>query len=74
MKQATLNDINTDLDKYLHLADGEGILITEGGKPTGILKGFTTEDECYDYLLQHDPELLQRMFRGPDIKTESQTE
>jgi hypothetical protein len=70
MKQATLNDINADLDRYLEMADGEGIIITRGGKPAGILKGFSTEDECYDYLLQHDPELLQRLFRGAELKTE----
>ncbi len=69
MKQATLNDINTDLNKYLLLADGDGILITRGGKPAGVLKGFASDDECYDYLLQHDPELLQRLFRGTEGKT-----
>ncbi len=70
MKQATLNDINADLDRYLQLADGDGIIITRGGKPAGILKGFSSEDECYDYLLQHDPELLQRLFRTNQARTE----
>jgi hypothetical protein len=60
MKQATLDDVMEDLLALLQAH--EGILITKSGKPAGVLKGFASEDECYDYLLQHDPELLQRLF------------
>jgi hypothetical protein len=61
MRQATLNDVEDDLLTFLQ--DHDSILIIRAGKPAGILKGFASEEECYDYLLQHDPELLQRLFQ-----------
>ncbi len=70
MKLASINDLNTDLAKYLRENSGEDILITQAGKPTGVLMGFKSEDECYDYLLRHDPALLQRLFDGTEKKTE----
>ncbi|MBI5829733.1 MAG: type II toxin-antitoxin system Phd/YefM family antitoxin [Chloroflexi bacterium] len=64
MKTAALNEVKDDLSKYLRLAEKEEILITRHGKPAGVLIGFASEDECFDYRLEHDPRSLQRIERA----------
>ena len=61
MKQIALSDIKDELSKYLRLAEQEGILITRHGKPAGILIGFKSEDDWFDYRLEHDPRFLRRI-------------
>ena len=58
MKTAALNEVKDGLSKYLHLAEKEDILITRHGKPAGVLIGFASEDEWFDYRLEHDPRFL----------------
>ena len=70
MKQVTATEVKADLAKYLQIANREDILIIQAGKPAGILKGFSSEDECYDYLIRHDPELLQSLFEAPALGAE----
>lgn len=70
MKQVTATEVKADLVKYLKIANREDILIIQSGKPAGILRGFSSEDECYDYLIKHDPELLQRLFGAPELEAE----
>jgi PHD/YefM family antitoxin component YafN of YafNO toxin-antitoxin module len=41
------------------LAENEQIVITRHGKPAGVLIGFETEDDWFDYRLEHDPRFLQ---------------
>jgi len=64
MKTAALNEVKDDLSKYLHLAEKEEILITRHGKPAGVLIGFASEDEWFDYRLEHDPRFLARIERA----------
>ena len=64
MKQVALSEIKDDLSKYLHLAENEEIVITKHGKPAGILVGFASEDDWFDYKLEHDPRFLQRIERA----------
>jgi prevent-host-death family protein len=61
MKQVALSDLKDDLSKYLHLAESQEIIITKHGKPAGILVGFASEDEWFDYKLEHDPRFLKRI-------------
>ena len=58
MKTAALNEVKDGLSKYLRLAEKEDILITRHGKPAGVLIGFASEDEWFDYRLEHDPRFL----------------
>ena len=58
MKQVALSDLRNDLSGYLHLATNEEIVITEDGKPAGILLGFASEDDWFEYQLEHDPRFL----------------
>jgi prevent-host-death family protein len=64
MKQVALSDVKDDLSKYLRLAEKEVIVITRHGKPAGVLVGFASEDEWFDYKLEHDPRFLQRIERA----------
>src|SRR5205823_15101771 len=64
MKQIALSEIKDDLSKYLRLAEREEIVITKHGKPAGLLVGFASEDEWFEYKLEHDPRFLQRIARA----------
>jgi prevent-host-death family protein len=64
MKQVALSEVKDDLSKYLRLAESEEIVITRHGKPAGVLVGFGSEDDWFDYKLEHDPRFLQRMERA----------
>ena len=64
MKSVALNEVKDDLSRYLRLAEKEEVLITRHGKPAGILIGFASEDDWFDYRLEHDPRFLQRIERS----------
>lgn len=61
MKQVPLSEVKDDLSKYLRLAEEEQIVITRHGKPAGVLIGFSSEDDWFDYRLENDPRFLQRI-------------
>jgi hypothetical protein len=45
----------------LHAAEKEEVVITVRGKPAGVLIGFKTEDDWFDYRLENDPRFLARI-------------
>jgi prevent-host-death family protein len=61
VRQVALAEVKDDLSRFLRLAESEEILITRHGKPAGMLIGFESEDDWFDYRLEHDPEFLQRV-------------
>jgi prevent-host-death family protein len=64
MKKIPLSKIKDDLSRYLHLAEGEEIVITRHGKPAGVLLGFGSEDDWFDYRLEHDETFLRRVDKA----------
>ena len=52
-----------DFSRYLKLASSEEIVITKHGRPAGVLIGFKTEDDWFEYRLEHHPEFL-KMIAG----------
>ena len=50
-----------DLSRYLRLAATEEIVITRHGRPAGIIIGFATDDDWFDYKLENHPEFLSRV-------------
>ncbi len=56
-----LGEVKDDLSRVLRLAESEEILITRHGRPAGILIGFETEEDWFDYRLEHHPEFLRRV-------------
>ncbi|HLX10848.1 MAG TPA: type II toxin-antitoxin system Phd/YefM family antitoxin [Thermoanaerobaculia bacterium] len=61
MKKAALSDVKDDLSRYLRLAENEEIVITRHGRPAGVLIGFKSEDEWFEYRLESDPRFLARI-------------
>ena len=61
-----LAEAKDDLSRILRLAEFEEILITRHGKPAGVLIGFESEDDWFDYRLEHHPEFLQRVAKARD--------
>lgn len=64
MKKVALSEVKDDLSKYLRIAEGEQIVITRHGKPAGVLVGFASDDDWFDYQLEHDPRFLERVERA----------
>jgi prevent-host-death family protein len=64
MKKVALSEVKDDLSKYLRIAEKEEVVITRHGKPAGILVGFASDDEWFDYRLENDPRFLQRIERA----------
>jgi prevent-host-death family protein len=56
-----LAKVKDDLSRYLKLAAKQEILITRHGRPAGVLIGFETEDDWFDYRLENHPEFLRRV-------------
>ena len=61
MKEVPLSEIKDDLSRYLREAETQQIIITRHGKPAGVLIGFESEEDWFDYRLEHDPRFLQRI-------------
>jgi prevent-host-death family protein len=60
-ESVALAEVKDDLSKYLRLAAEREVLITRHGRPAGILIGFRSEDDWFDYRLEHHPEFLRRI-------------
>jgi prevent-host-death family protein len=61
MKKAALSTVKDDLSKFLRMAEREEVVITRHGKPAGVLIGFRSEDDWFDYRLENDPRFLKRI-------------
>lgn len=61
VKEVPLSQIKDDLSRYLREAETQEIVITRHGKPAGVLIGFESEDDWFEYRLEHDPRFLQRV-------------
>ena len=61
MKEIPLSEIKDDLSRFLREAETQEIVITRHGKPAGVLIGFRSEDDWFDYRLESDPRFLARV-------------
>jgi prevent-host-death family protein len=61
MKKVSLSEVKDDLSRYLRLAEGEEVVITRHGRPAGVLIGFHSEDEWFEYRLESDARFLNRI-------------
>jgi prevent-host-death family protein len=64
MKEVPLSEVKDDLSHLLREAAKQDIVITRHGKPAGILIGFETEDDWFEYRLESDPRFLRRIERA----------
>jgi prevent-host-death family protein len=61
MKRISLSQVKDRLSEYLDMAEKEEVVITRHGKPAGVLIGFASEDDWFDYRLENDPKFLARI-------------
>jgi prevent-host-death family protein len=61
VKQVPLSEIKDNLSRYLREAETQEIVITRHGKPAGVLIGFGSEEDWFDYRLENDPRFLRRI-------------
>ena len=70
MKTIPLAEIKDNLSRYLRAAGKEKIVITKHGRPAGVLIGFETEDDWFDYRLENDPRFHKKIASArADIRT-----
>jgi len=60
-KEVPLAEVKDDFSRYLREAEKGEILITRHGKPAGVLIGFGSDGDWFDYRLENDPRLLKRV-------------
>ncbi|MHB1219874.1 MAG: type II toxin-antitoxin system Phd/YefM family antitoxin [Alphaproteobacteria bacterium] len=61
VKEVPLSEMKDDLSRFLREAEQQEIVITRHGKPAGVLIGFESEDDWFDYRLEHDERFLGRI-------------
>ena len=64
MKEIPLSPVKDELSHFLHEAEKQDIVITRHGKPAGVLIGFASEDDWFDYRLENDPRFLRRVAQA----------
>ena len=61
MEMVPLSEVKDDFSKYLRLAETEEVVITRHGKPAGVLIGFESEDDWFEFRLERDPRFQRRV-------------
>src|SRR3970040_702996 len=61
MKSVELSEVKYNLSRYVVMAEEEDVIITRHGKAAGILIGFASEDDWFDYRLENDPRFFRRI-------------
>ena len=61
VKEIPLSEVKDDLSRFLREASKRDIIITRHGKPAGVLIGFESEDDWFDYRLENDLRFLRRI-------------
>lgn len=64
VKEVPLSEVKDDLSRYLREAEEQEVVITRHGKPAGVLIGFASEDDWFDYRLENDPRFLERVEKA----------
>lgn len=64
VKEVPLSEVKDDLSRFPREAETQDVVITRHGKPAGVLIGFKSEDDWFDYRLEHDPRFIQRVERA----------
>ena len=59
--RAIFSKVKDDLSRYLRIAEKQQVVITRHGKPAGVLIGFESEDDWFDYKLGNDRRFLRRI-------------
>lgn len=61
MIRVSIAQAKDQLSKYLRMAEDEVVVITRHGRPAGVLIGFESEDDWFDYQHENDQRFLERI-------------
>ena len=61
MKEVAFAELRDHLSRYLVEAGKEQIIITKHGRPAGVLTGFASEEDWFDFRLENEPRFLKRI-------------
>jgi prevent-host-death family protein len=64
VKQVPLSEVKDDFSRFLREAEKEEMVINRHGRPSGVLIGFGSEDDWFNYRLENDPRFLERIERA----------
>ncbi len=64
VREVPLSEVKDDLSRFLREAETQEIVITRHGRPAGVLIGFESEDDWFDYRLENDPRFLKRIEKA----------
>lgn len=64
MITTALSELKDHLSSYVKKSAKEEVVITNHGKPVGVLKGFANEDEYLEYRLLNDQRFLKVVERS----------
>ena len=62
--EVPLSEVKDDLSRYLRQAEQRPVVITRHGKPAGVLIGFESDDDWFDFRLENDPRFLARVAKA----------
>ncbi len=61
MKRVPLHKVKDELSRFLRESKKEEVVITRHGKPAGVVIGFESEEDWFEYRLENDPCFLMRI-------------
>lgn len=64
MREVPLSEVKDDVSHLLREAEEQDIIITRHGKPAGVLIGFKSADDWFEYRLENDPRFLRRIEKA----------
>jgi prevent-host-death family protein len=64
VREIPLSEVKDDLSHLLCEAAKGDTVITRHGKPAGVLIGFESEDDWFEYRLENDPRFPRRIEKA----------
>lgn len=61
MRKVALSEVKDELSRFLRMAEKEDVVITRHGKPAGVIIGFESEEDWFEYRLENDSRFLARI-------------
>jgi prevent-host-death family protein len=63
-RRVALAKVKDDLSRYLRMAESEEVVITRHGRAAGVLIGFGSEEDWFEYRLTHHPDFVRRIRKA----------
>jgi len=63
MRKVCLHKVKDDLSRYLRDAEKEVIVLTRHAEPVGVLIGFSSEEDWFEYRLERDSGFFRRIAK-----------